>query len=397
MGKAVFCNFPAHGGINPLLGTASELVNRGENIIYYCTEEFRHKIERTGAEFKPYKGRINKIEVINDDMFGLFKLTLEMTVDKLNYNLDAIRDEKPDYIIHDSMCPWGKYIAAILNLPAVNLMHTFPVSESSTKITTDMIPMLFKIICFTIGSEFNKMSIKNLLKKDYSIKLDLRDFGINKEELNIIYTSKHMAPQVYESEKTYRFVGPSLFFKEESSDFPFESLKNNKVIYISLGTVHNNNPLFYKKCIQAFAEKEYFVVISTGQIKDMHLFFNAPKNFIIRSSVPQQRLLEQVDLFVTHAGMNGVNEAICRGVPMLLLPHQSEQKLIAKRVSEMGVGIPLNIKKITPKMIYQTAEMLISDSKYKHHAMEYSEVFKEEERTSHVRATDEILQYIGHS
>ena len=91
MGKAVFCNFPAHGGINPLLATTAELVSRGEKIIYYCTEEFKQKIEKTGAEFRPYKGQVNKAEVKNDDLFELFKLMLDMTIDKLDHNLVDIR------------------------------------------------------------------------------------------------------------------------------------------------------------------------------------------------------------------------------------------------------------------------------------------------------------------
>lgn len=64
MGKAVFLNFPTHGCLNPLLATASELVKRGEKIIYYCTEEFRDKIKQTGAEFRPYRGDVNTEFVI---------------------------------------------------------------------------------------------------------------------------------------------------------------------------------------------------------------------------------------------------------------------------------------------------------------------------------------------
>ncbi len=72
MRTAVFCNFPAHGGINPLLATATELVKRGERVVYFCTEEFKDKIEKTGAEFRPYKGKLNKVEVINDDIKNNF-------------------------------------------------------------------------------------------------------------------------------------------------------------------------------------------------------------------------------------------------------------------------------------------------------------------------------------
>ncbi len=60
MRKAIFLNFPTHGCINSLLATASELIDRGEKIIYYCAEEFRNKIEQTGAEFRPFKGFISK-------------------------------------------------------------------------------------------------------------------------------------------------------------------------------------------------------------------------------------------------------------------------------------------------------------------------------------------------
>ena len=395
MGKAVFCNFPAHGGINPLLATASELVKRGEKIIYFCTEEFSEKIEKTGAEFRPYKGKINKVEVINDDMFKLFKLMLEMTVDKLDNNLDSIRDEKPDYIIHDSMCPWGKYFATILNLPAVSLMHTFPVTEKSTPITFDLLPLICKMIYYIIAGKLNKTSVERILKRKYNITLDLRDVSINREGLNIVYTSKLMAPRIYESENTYRFVGPSLFFKKDQTDFPFEKLKGKKVIYISLGTVHNNNLLFYKKCIEAFTKKEYMVIMSVGHVVDINELSNVPGNFIIRTSVPQQQLLEHVSLFITHAGMNGVNEALCCGVPMLLFPHQIEQKMIAKRVNELGVGIQMDIKKISSTKLYQISDQLITNTEYKNQATKYSDLIKAEEKTSHLRAADEILHYIG--
>jgi len=54
-----------------------------------------------------------------------------MTADKLDHNLDAIRKENPDYIILDSLCTWGKHIASFIGLPAVNLMHSFPLTKSS--------------------------------------------------------------------------------------------------------------------------------------------------------------------------------------------------------------------------------------------------------------------------
>ena len=51
MSKVMFFNVPGYGHINPTLPLVEELVNRGEEVIYYSTEKFREKIERTGSHF----------------------------------------------------------------------------------------------------------------------------------------------------------------------------------------------------------------------------------------------------------------------------------------------------------------------------------------------------------
>ena len=93
--------------------------------------------------------------------------------------------------------------------------------------------------------------------------------------------------------------------------------------------------------------------------------------------------------------MNSVNEAICYGVPMFLLPHQFEQKMIARRVEEMGIGRIMNIKKLTPEILYENVRKLIYNPKYKNQALKYKSMFNEEEKISHTKAADEILDYIN--
>jgi len=395
MNKVIFLNFPTHGCINPLLATASELVKRGEKIIYYCTEKFRNKIEQTGAEFRPYKGLINEYKIEKyEDLFEGLKLIVEMTIDKLDYNLETIRKENPDYIIHDSLCTWGKHIASILGIPAINLMHSYPITKSSISLTAYTVPFILKIGLYRLINYFNKNNFKNTLKKKYDINLSIGDILMNKEGLNIVYTSKQMELSVYQSENTYRFVGPSLFFKNEQNGFPYHKLRNKSVIYISLGTLHSKNSDFYKICLKAFSNTKYYIVISVGFKTNLDEFDNIPDNFLIRQSVPQQKLLEYVDLFITHAGMNSVNEAICRGVPMLMFPHHFEQEMIARRVTEMGVGIKMNIKNITTKKLYKNAHHVISESHFKNQGLKFKSVFTGEEKVSHIKAADEILHYI---
>ena len=92
--------------------------------------------------------------------------------------------------------------------------------------------------------------------------------------------------------------------------------------------------------------------------------------------------------------MNSVNEAICRGVPMLMFPHHFEQEMIARRVTEMGVGKKMNIKNITTEKLYNNAHHVISGSHFKNQALKFKSVFTGEEKVSHIKAADEILHYI---
>lgn len=54
MNRIVFVGTPAHGHVNPTLPVVQEMVQRGEQVIYYNSEEFRAKVEGTGAAFRAY-------------------------------------------------------------------------------------------------------------------------------------------------------------------------------------------------------------------------------------------------------------------------------------------------------------------------------------------------------
>ena len=54
MANILMINLPFSGHVNPTLHLTRELVKRGHQVVYINAEEFREKIEETGAEFIPY-------------------------------------------------------------------------------------------------------------------------------------------------------------------------------------------------------------------------------------------------------------------------------------------------------------------------------------------------------
>jgi UDP:flavonoid glycosyltransferase YjiC (YdhE family) len=120
------------------------------------------------------------------------------------------------------------------------------------------------------------------------------------------------------------------------------------IIYVSMGTVFNNeNSHLFQVLVEAckFFSREYAVIVSTGDEKAYEKYANSPLNsdtILLIPHTPQVEILKIANLFITHAGMNSVSEAINYGVPIICLPLSGDQPFVAWRVAdELGMGIRL--------------------------------------------------------
>src|SRR5690349_14446278 len=67
MAKILLFNIPATGHVNPSLPLVKELVQRGEEIVYVNTAEYRAKIEATGARFVEYPDLTKMIRLMEQN------------------------------------------------------------------------------------------------------------------------------------------------------------------------------------------------------------------------------------------------------------------------------------------------------------------------------------------
>ena len=110
------------------------------------------------------------------------------------------------------------------------------------------------------------------------------------------------------------------------------------VIYISLGSINTDFIAFYKMCIHAFENLDYYVVMSIGNKCKIDQLGTIPSNFYVGNFLPQLAVLRQTDIFVTHAGFNSVSEALYYGIPMYALPLVNDQYMVAKRIKDLELG-----------------------------------------------------------
>lgn len=82
--------------------------------------------------------------------------------------------------------------------------------------------------------------------------------------------------------------------------------------------------------MKAFEDTNFDVIMSVGNDTDIKSLGDIPSNFKIENTVEQIKVLQETDVFITHCGMNSTNESLYYGVPMVLFPQHSEQKMVAE-------------------------------------------------------------------
>src|SRR5699024_2845059 len=90
--------------------------------------------------------------------------------------------------------------------------------------------------------------------------------------------------------------------------------------------------------IEQFRHSKYTLLIANSAKESLSVFTNLPANVIVENYVDQAQALQKALVFITAAGMNSINEALRAKVPMLLVPQQGEQRMIAQQVAKLGFG-----------------------------------------------------------
>ncbi len=396
MSKVLFLNIPAHGHVNPTLGIVDELIKEGENVVYFCTDEFKDKIEKTGAIFMSYGDdpscfRVNpndhKIDPINGYLNFMNK-ALDESEEFIHEILEKIKDIKFDYIIHSSMFPYSNIIAQVLELPTVSSFAIIATVKefmlmNSLSINED------KIKNHPINETYKR--VEHNLEKTYNIKMpQIIDMYFNRGDINIAYTSKYFVSRIDYYDDSFKFIGPAIYERKENLDFPFEKLKGKKVIYISLGTVFGNtNSKLYDIFFKSFGNTDVIVVMSAYNI-DLSTF-DIPQNFIVRNYVPQSEILKYTDVAITHAGMNSINDLLYNNIPFVSIPIGADQPYMAGRASELGATISLDKDNITPELLKDSVKEVLSNPKYIENIKKISTSFKQS--GGYKKAIEEIFKF----
>ena len=363
MATAWFYNIPFHGHINPTLPLVQELVRRGDEVTYFAGPRFEEKILATGARYGSYGDAysFNQSRTVAHAILQGSELA-EAASALLEPVLTSVAAEQPDYLIFDMSAPWGRIAAQRHDIPAV---ASFPHLPFHWRMFFND-PRVLKKGLHSIEPghgyyrrlqwQTGKLALEHRLRKPEEINI-----LSSSADLNIVFSSRYFQPFDERFDESYEFIGPVINTDRQDEPLPIQKQEGQQLIYIAVGTVYQANEAFFQHCLEAFAAGPYAVIMSVGTAVDPSVFGPLPDNFTAAQYVPQLSVLEEADLFITHGGMNSINEAVMALVPMIVVPNTVEQAINAAQIETLQGGLYLEPERLTAERLRSATAQVLAD------------------------------------
>ncbi|NED93335.1 glycosyltransferase [Streptomyces sp. SID11233] len=371
MAHIAFFILPAAGHVNPTLSVARELVARGHRVTYALSESYGERVLATGAEFVPYpmdQDRFLATMVPQQDsaeytdqqeFVNMMKWMLELTRQTLPRFEEHFESEgRPDVFVCDPSSFWsGAILAAKWGVPVIRSTPTYVANEHwSLHPPVD-----------TAEEQQQDPETGELFETVAGL---LAEHGVDKS-IGEFAQDVHSGPALVYLPRSFQYAGET--FGEEvafvgpcTSDNSFHGdweapATGRPLALVSLGTLYNKQPEFFRACVDAFADLDWDVVIAhAGGVAEGGLG-ELPPNVRVHSFVPQGAVLKHASLMINHGGTSTVLQAVSEGVPVISVPQMAELHATATRVEQLGVGAKILRKDISPEKIRETVLALAAD------------------------------------
>ncbi|MEV5281232.1 macrolide family glycosyltransferase [Streptomyces sp. NPDC051994] len=353
-------NIPAYGHVTPTLAVVTELVRRGHRVSYAVTEEFASQVRATGARLVPYTTTLPSATRAEDwpwdDPVAMASIALDEAVAILPGQQAAFDGDRPDLVLHDFGALTARRLAHRWNVPAVCLASTHVSGADAAERAQSLENMEIWLADDPRWTEHRRKFREFLDEGGLDLSIDdytglperclvpiPREFQVNGEAVDARYT----------------FVGPCIGDREFQGEWA-EPDAGRPLLLVALGSAGSKQPEFYRRCVEAFGNTPWQVVMSTGGLAPDALG-PLPANVQAYPSVPQLRVLARANAFITHAGMGSALEAMYHEVPMVAVPQVNDQFVNAARIEELGLGVHVPLDEATPVELRKAVDDIAGD------------------------------------
>ncbi|MFC9855713.1 macrolide-inactivating glycosyltransferase [Streptomyces prasinus] len=328
----------AHGHVNPSLEVIRELVARGHRVTYAIPPALADKAAATGAEVKPW----NSVLPGPDDDPAAWGTTLldnvepflDDAVQALPQLAKAYEGDTPDLVLHDITSYPARVLGHRWGVPVVSLSPNLVAWEGYEEEVGE--PMWEEPLRTERGRAYYARFHAWLEENGITMHPDP---FVGRPARSLVLIPRVLQPNADRvDESVHTFVGACQGDRGAEGEWQ-RPAGAHKVVLVSLGSAFTKRPGFYRECVKAFGDLPgWHLVLQIGKHVDPAELGDLPADVEVRSWVPQLAVLEQADLFVTHAGAGGSREGLATGTPMIAVPQAVDQFGNADMLQALGVA-----------------------------------------------------------
>ena len=190
------------------------------------------------------------------DFSSLMAMVIDVTVAMEEKTLRELGEFRPDCVVADSICVWGKLYARRLGLSLVCSTTTFAFDQETAR---EMRPGPLEVFYTLVGLPQIGKRLALLREHGYEVEKLTELIQNDSETDTIVYTSRAFQPGGEHFGERVAFVGPSL------PELPPRTQRRERpLVYVSLGTVMHGNTGFYRACAEGLGDGPWDVLLSVG-------------------------------------------------------------------------------------------------------------------------------------
>ena len=133
------------------------------------------------------------------------------------------------------------------------------------------------------------------------------------------------------------------------------------LVYVTLGTVFNDDLPLFGTAVDAARELGIRVVVTLGPGNDPAVLGPQPSHVTVEQFIPQAQLLPACAAVVSHGGSGTFLAALAAGVPQVLLPQAADQFLNAQAGEQAGVAIAVPRAEVSVERVREALKRVLGD------------------------------------
>ncbi|WRZ56333.1 macrolide-inactivating glycosyltransferase [Streptomyces sp. NBC_01294] len=330
----------AHGHVNPSIEVIRELVARGHRVSYAIPAAFAEKVAETGATPVVYTSTLptdDDPEAWGTELIDNLEPFLNDAIQVLPQLGAAFAGDEPDLVIHDITSYPAPVLAHRWGVPAVSLSPNLVAWEGYDEEVAE--PMFAGLKASERGQAYYARFAAWLTENGLDGQIERLQ---SRPRRSLVLIPEALQPHADRVDRSvHTFVGACQGDRsatQGSWERP-AAAEGKKVLLVSLGSAFTKQPVFYRACIDAFADlADWHVVLQIGAFTDEADLGEIPANVEVHRWVPQLDILRQADAFITHAGAGGSQEGLATATPMVAVPQAVDQFGNADMLVSLGVA-----------------------------------------------------------